>query len=288
MVDITAFFRELPDFMRNAALAGILCSVACGSMGSLAVVNRMVMFAGGIAHAAYGGVGLAFFLALSPFPVILSFSLFMAFLMAFFTLKKQDRADAIIGAIWSGGMAMGIILLDLTPGYNVDLMTYLFGSMVAVPTSELWLMAGMNVLILLALFLFRNQFVLLSYDREMALLKGVPVTFLHFLLVGLMTCAVVITMRAVGLLLVIALFSIPPHMAEKYCRSIWSMMLLSSIFSLVFTICGIWLSYLYNISAGATIILVASIAFGVENLVFVCYKKNRLKKEIPKAAAIQQ
>lgn len=277
MIDLFSIINQLPEFMIHAMVASVLCSVACGCMGSLAVVNRMVMFAGGIAHSAYGGVGLAFFLALSPFPVILCFSLLMAFLMASLTLKKQDRADAIIGVMWATGMALGIILLDLTPGYNVDLMTYLFGSMLAVPTSELSLMFLLDVLILTSIVLLNKQWVLLSYDREMALLKGLPVTFLHFLLVGLMTCAVVITMRAVGLLLVIALFSIPPYIAEKYSRSIWSMMFISSILGIFFSLGGIWLAYLYNISTGATVILLAALSFVIDQVIYSLYKINLTK-----------
>ena len=128
------------EFMRNALLAGLLASIMCGVIGTFVVVNRIVFISGGIAHAAYGGIGLAFFFGFSYLMGILGFSLLVAAIMAAVSLKTRQRADTIIGVLWAVGMALGVILLDLTPGYNVDLMSYLFGSILTVPTSDLWLM----------------------------------------------------------------------------------------------------------------------------------------------------
>ncbi|MES0364090.1 MAG: metal ABC transporter permease, partial [Desulfobacteria bacterium] len=120
------------EFMRNALLAGLLASIMCGVIGTFVVVNRIVFISGGIAHAAYGGIGLAFFFGFSYLMGILGFSLLVAAIMAAVSLKTRQRADTIIGVLWAVGMALGVILLDLTPGYNVDLMSYLFGSILTV------------------------------------------------------------------------------------------------------------------------------------------------------------
>jgi zinc transport system permease protein len=128
------------EFMQNALMAGILASIICGIMGTLIVVNRIVFLSGGIAHAAYGGIGLAFFFGWPFLLGTIGFSLLMALFMAAVTLKMKHRSDTIIGVIWALGMALGIILMDLTPGYNVDLMSYLFGSILTVPDSDIWLM----------------------------------------------------------------------------------------------------------------------------------------------------
>ncbi|NLW82476.1 MAG: metal ABC transporter permease, partial [Desulfovibrionales bacterium] len=122
-------------FMHNAILAGVLASLACGLIGSLVVVNRQVFMAGGVAHTAYGGVGLAFFLGLPVLPCAVGFTVLAALAMAHASFGRTERADALVGIMWAAGMAFGIILMDLTPGYNVDLMSYLFGSLLAVPTS---------------------------------------------------------------------------------------------------------------------------------------------------------
>lgn len=123
------------EFMKNAIMAGFLASIMCGMIGTFVVVNRIVFISGGIAHAAYGGVGLAFFFGFSPILGILGFSLLVSVIMAAVSLKAKQRADTIIGVLWAVGMALGVLLLDLTPGYNVDLMSYLFGSILTVPTS---------------------------------------------------------------------------------------------------------------------------------------------------------
>jgi hypothetical protein len=134
------------EFMRNALAAGLLASVICGIMGTLVVVNRIVFLSGGIAHAAYGGIGLAFYFKWSYLPSAIGFSVFAAMVMAAISHTVKHRADTIIGVIWALGMAVGIILIDLTPGYNVDLMSYLFGSILTVPRSDLITMAAVGMI----------------------------------------------------------------------------------------------------------------------------------------------
>ena len=146
------------DFMRNALAAGLLASVICGIMGTLVVVNRIVFLSGGIAHAAYGGIGLATFFKWPYLPATISFSLLAAMLMAAVSYTKKHRADTIIGVIWALGMAFGIILIDLTPGYNVDLMSYLFGNILLVPRESLWFMLVLDILLLLIVATYHRQF----------------------------------------------------------------------------------------------------------------------------------
>ena len=135
------------EFFRNALAAGLLASIICGIMGTMVVVNRIVFLSGGIAHAAYGGIGLAFFLGLPFFASTMVFALAAGMLMAAVTLKAKHRADTVIGVIWAIGMATGIILIDLTPGYHVDLMSYLFGSILTVPRSDLLQMLIITIII---------------------------------------------------------------------------------------------------------------------------------------------
>ena len=249
------------EFMRNALLAGLLASVVCGVIGTFVVVNRIVFLSGGIAHAAYGGIGLAFFFGL-PFVVgTLGFALLVAMVMAVVTLKAKHRTDTIIGVLWAVGMALGVILLDLTPGYNVDLMSFLFGSILAVTTSDLWLMLVLNILILLTVGYFYHDFLALSYDEDFAKVRGVRVNLLYFLLLAMVALSVVMLIRIVGLILVIALLTIPPYIAEKHSASLRTMMFLSFLLSCFFAIAGLWISYLFNLTSGATIIMVAGVCF---------------------------
>jgi zinc transport system permease protein len=249
------------EFMRNALAAGLLASVICGVMGTLVVVNRIVFLSGGIAHAAYGGIGLSFFLGWPYMVGTLGFSLTAAMVMAAVSLKAKHRADTIIGVIWAVGMACGIILLDLTPGYNVDLMSYLFGSILTVPGSDLWIMLIVGALIAGFAIYFYKDLLAISYDEEFARIRGVPIRALYFGLIGMLAVTIVMVIQVVGLILVIALLTIPPFIIEKYAKSLFQMMLGSSLLGAVFTISGLWLSYAFNLTSGASIIMVAGITF---------------------------
>lgn len=249
------------EFIRNALAAGILVSLVCGVIGSLVVVNRIVFLAGGIAHAAYGGIGLAFFMGWPYVVGTLGVSVVSAGIMAAVTLRARHRADAVVGVIWAVGMAIGVILLDLTPGYNADLMSYLFGSILAVPATDLWQMGAIAVGVVITVSFYYNDFLAMSYDDEFARLRRVPVTFLYCLLLVMTALTVVMIIRVVGLILVIALLTIPPFIAEKFTGSLRAMMVVASLLSCFFTVSGLWLSYLLNLTSGATIILVAAVGF---------------------------
>lgn len=249
------------DFMRNALVAGLLASVICGIMGTLVVVNRIVFLSGGIAHAAYGGIGMAFFFGWPYLLGTLGFSLAAAMIMAAVTLRAKHRADTVIGVIWALGMAIGIILIDLTPGYQVDLMSYLFGSILTVPGRDLWIMGAMGLVIAVLVGWFYQDMLAMSYDEEFARVRGVPVVALYFLLIGLLAVTVVMVIQVVGLILVIALLTIPPFIMEPYARTLKRMMIGASLLGVVFTVSGLWLAYTFDLTSGAAIIVVAGAGF---------------------------
>ena len=249
------------EFFQNALAAGLIASVICGIMGTLVVVNRIVFLSGGIAHAAYGGIGISFFFGWPYLVGTIGFSLIAAIVMAAVTLRTRHRADTIIGVIWALGMAFGIILLDLTPGYNVDLMSYLFGSILTVPLSDLAIMLVIGAGIAGFIAVFYKDILAISYDEEFARIRGVPVIALYFSMIALLALTIVMVIQVVGLILVIALLTIPPFMVERYAKSLWQMMVGSSVLGCIFTILGLWLSYTFDLTSGASIILVAGVFF---------------------------
>ena len=236
-------------------------------MGTLVVVNRIVFLSGGIAHAAYGGIGIAFYFGWPYLVGTIGFSLAAAMVMAAVSLQSKHRADTIIGVIWAVGMACGIILLDLTPGYNVDLMSYLFGSILTVPASDLWIMLVMGIVIAGLVIFYYQDLLAMSYDEEFARIRGVPVRALYFLLIGMLAVTVVMVIQVVGLILVIALLTIPPFIVERHTKSLIQMMIGSSLLGAVFTVSGLWLSYAFDLTSGASIIMVAGIVFFLSLLV---------------------
>lgn len=258
------------DFIQHALLAGILVSFAAGIIGSLIVVNRMVFLAGGIAHTSYGGIGLALFLGLPIFFGASLFAVGAALLIAALTLKKRHRIDTFIGLIWAVGMAVGVIFVDLTPGYHVDLMSYLFGSILAVSTQDLYFMAGLLAVILTIVTLKYRDILAVSYDSEYAALRGVNVPLFYTLILILSALTVVISIKVVGLILVIAMLTIPVYIAEKLSHSLFAMMFLSGAIATLFTLIGLWFSYTYNLTSGASIIIISAISLG---LFLILYKK---------------
>lgn len=266
------------EFMRNALIGGILVSISCGIIGTLVVVNRIAFISGGIAHAAYGGIGLAFYFGLPPSLGAALFSVVVSMIMGAVSLRSKHRADTIIGVLWAVGMGLGIILIDLTPGYNVDLMSYLFGSILTVPKIDIWFMIPLDIFIVLITLVFYKEFLAMSYDEDFAFVVGVPVKTLYFLLLCLTALSIVMIIRVVGLILVIALLTIPPYIAERYTTSLGKMMVLSSFLGTLFTVVGLWISYNYDLTSGATIIMVAGLGFFLSQAVDLLMRRAHLSQ----------
>ena len=265
------------DFMQNALIAGIMVSILCGIIGTLVVVNRISLLAGGIAHSAYGGIGLSLYFGASPALGAASFAVVVAVVMGVVNLTSKHRSDTVIGALWATGMALGIIFVDLTPGYNVDLMSYLFGSILTVAKADIWIMMLFNVAIILVVSFFYKEFLAISYDEEFAFVIGIPVTLFYFVLLIMTALSVVITIRLVGLIIVIALLTIPPYIAENYVHSLGTMMVFSALLGIFFTVCGLYISFNYDLTSGAAIIMVAGTAFFVSKLAFFIQRRTRRK-----------
>lgn len=245
-------------FMQNALMAIILVSIITGIIGSLVVVNKMVFLSGGIAHSAYGGIGLAIFLGL---PMLLSTSIFcivITIIIALASYKQREHLDILIGIMWAAGMSFGIILVDLTPGYQSDLMSYLFGSLLAVTKDDLIYMGILLAVIIMIVLVFYRDILAVSYDSEYATLRGVKTRFFYTLILVLSSLTIVVSIKVVGLILVIALLTIPIYIASFFSKSLSSMMINSTLLSILFSLIGLTLSYNYDLSSGPSIIMVSS------------------------------
>lgn len=248
-------------FLQHALVAGLLASVGCGVMGSYVVVKRIGFLAGGIAHAVLGGMGAAFFLGAEPMYGALIAALTVALLIGWVTLSWRQQEDTLIGAMWAVGMAAGILFISQTPGYQVDLMTYLFGNILLVTAQDLWLMMALDVLLLLMVMLYYRQFLVVAFDEEFARLRGVPVALFYMLLLCLVALSVVLLIRIVGLILVIALLTLPAAIALQYVHTVARMMIVATGLGALFCVTGLAVSYRPDLPAGATIILVAGITY---------------------------
>jgi zinc transport system permease protein len=276
------------DFMRNALMAGVLVSLACGIVGTFVVINRIVFVSGGIAHAAYGGIGLGYFFRFNPVVGAIIFSIGAALAMGIVQRQTRQRTDTIIGVIWAIGMAIGIILVDLTSGYKADLMSYLFGSILAVPTRDLWIMLGLDLIIVVLVSLFYKELLAISFDEMFATVMSVPVNIIYLTLMCLIALTVVMMMRVVGLIMVIALLTMPAAISGQFVKNMRKMMLLASLLGIVFTTLGLWLSFRLNLTSGATIILVAGGAYLLSLGIAPLVSRINTKKHPPAVKADPQ
>lgn len=261
------------EFMRNALIAGLLASIACGIVGSYVVVKRIVFISGGISHSAYGGIGLGYFLGFNPILGAILFSMVAAIGIGAVSKKTNQREDTLIGVMWAVGMALGIVFIGLTPGYAADLFSYLFGSILAVPSEDIIIMLVLDAIIISVVFLLYKEFLALCFDEEFATLVSSPQK-LYLVLLCLIALTVVILIRVVGIILVIAMLTIPAAISAQFTCCLKKMMFMATVLGVVFTTSGLWLSYTFDVPSGATIILVSGISF---MLSLVC--KNLAKRK---------
>lgn len=249
------------EFMQHAWVASILASIACGIIGTYVVVKRISFISGGISHAAFGGIGLGYFLGINPMIGAMAFGLASAVGLGIISKKMDQHEEAVIGVLWSMGMALGIIFIYLTPGYAPELMSYLFGDILMVPIIDLIMMAVLDGMIITIVYLFYKEFLAFCFDEEFCAAMGVPVYPLYLLLLCLISLTVVTLIRVVGIILVMALLIIPPSISRRFTHHLGKMMSISIALGMVFTTLGLWISYQFSLPSGATIILVAGIVF---------------------------
>lgn len=253
-------------FMQNAVIAALLVSVACGIVGSYIVIKRIVFISGGISHAAFGGIGLGYFFGVNPVLAAIPFSMLSAMGMGMLSEKVNVSEDTAIGIFWSLGMAIGIIFINLTPGYAPDLFSYLFGSILTVPTSDLIIMFILDIIIITTVFLFRRELLAVSFDEEFAGVVGMHSRGVNLLLLCLVALSVVVLIKVVGVILVIALLTLPAAISKQFTTNLNRLMALSVAAGMLLTVAGLWLSYVFNLASGATIVIVLAVAFVIASL----------------------
>lgn len=250
-------------FIQNAFVAAILTSIICGIIGTIIVEKKLVMMSGGIAHASFGGIGLGFLLGIEP----IMGGLIFAILSALGVVKIKDvigtKADTLIAMFWSVGMALGILFIALTPGYPPDMTSYLFGDILAVSTSDIYITAFLTVIIIFVIASLFPYWQAYLFDEEYLQVKGFDTKALEYILYILISIAIIIVVKVVGIVLIIALLTIPTSIAKMYSRNLRNLMFLSILISIIICLAGLYISYYIEIPSGATIILTGSLLYMV-------------------------
>ena len=254
------------EFFRNALMAGVLASVLCGVVGTFVVLKRMVAISGGVAHAAFGGLGAAYWAGLDPRLGAVAVAAASAVGLGIVDGRRARGQDAAIGVLWAVGMAVGLVFVHLTPGYAPNLLGFLFGNILMVSPTDLWIAAGADVAVLLLFALYGKEMVAVAFDEECARLQGVPVRLFSILLLLLVALSVVVLLQLVGIVLVIALLTIPPLVAQRLARSLAATVATSIAVGLVLTVGGLLISYRLDLPSGPTMVLLGAVALGLVQL----------------------
>lgn len=247
------------DFIRQAVYAALLASVLCGVIGTFVVVKRLVFISGGVSHAAFGGLGVCYYLGVEPLIGAAVVAIVSALLVAVGGRRWIGSQDAIIGILWSVGMAIGVVFVALSPGYAPNLMTYLFGNILTVGQEAVLVTLFFTILVLGFVLLFFKEFVAVSFDEEFARVQGVPVGIFMAVLMVMVALAVVLLIQLVGIILVIALLTIPPVISLKLTRSFLFVILLSTLIGAVMTLGGLALSYVFDLPSGPTMVILGAL-----------------------------
>ena len=255
-------------FLQYALMTGIMASIACGIIGSYVTVRRMTYIAGAIAHSTLGGMGLAGYLQkeqgltfLTPLIGAVAAALLAALVISVMLNRSTMRQDTVLSAVWSIGMAVGIIFISKTSGYNEDLMSYLFGNILMVSSNDLLLLTILDIVLIISVFLVYNRLTAISFDEEFARISGIHVDLYNTIFLCLVALTVVLLVQVVGIILVVALLALPAAAAGQMTNRLPAMMLLATFFCLTSTTGGLIISYLPNLPASATIIIIAGFIY---------------------------
>jgi zinc transport system permease protein len=242
------------DFFRNALIAAVLTSVIAGIVGSYIVARRSVFISGGITHASFGGMGIAYFLGFPPFIGAAVFAIASSLGIEWASGKAGIREDSAIAILWSLGMAIGIIFVFLTPGYTPNLMGFLFGDILTVKVSDLISLLIAAILIIALTFVFYEAILSTAFDSEFASTSGLPVKIVRYSASIVIAITIVLSIKVMGIILVLSLFTIPPSAANLFSKNLKSIMIGSVIISLLGSLCGLFIAYYFDLPSGATII----------------------------------
>lgn len=245
------------EFLQNAIAVCLLSSVICGIIGVIITEKKMLMLSGGIAHTSYGGVGLGYLLGFEPIIGALLFSTVSALIIGKINRSKRVHTDIIISLLWSAGMALGIAFTGLMSGYPPDMNSYLFGNILSVSRSDVYVMLALSIITLLVFIAFKSSWTAYLFDSTFADICGINTAFLEYNLLVLVALCVVVLIKAVGIILVLALLSAPAACSALISKKFNTRIVLSIAFTLIFNLTGLTLSYYLNIASGATIVLIA-------------------------------
>lgn len=271
------FFSDLVQYsyLTNALLACVLSGITCGVIGTYVVCRRMVFLAGGITHASFGGLGIAFYLGANPIGGAMIFAVLSALGIEWAGSRGHIREDSAIGIIWSVGMAVGALFMSLRPGYTSgDLSAYLFGSIVTVTHSDITALAVLTLLILIGALLWLRPVMYVAFDRDFARSRGIPTRLISYLMSAVIAVTIVLSIRIMGIVLLISLVTMPVVIVNSLSRSYRTIALCAPLVAVVGNVTGLIVSYNFEVPPGAAIIFTLTLTLIIVKLLTLWCKKQ--------------
>lgn len=265
------------SFLGNALWAAILSGIACGIVGTYVVSRRMVFLSGGITHASFGGIGIAYHFGLNPIGGAMIFAVLSALGIEWAGAKGRIREDSAIGIVWSLGMAIGTLFIFATPGYAPNLMSFLFGDILTVSRLGLVAMAVVALVLVAVMLLWRRPIIYASFDREYARSQGVKADAILAFMTVMTAVTIVLSIRVVGIVLLISLLTVPPTIVGVLTKSYTQIALWSSVLAAVGNVVGIWVAYKMDFPVGATTIILLTLTLFIVKLLTLPALRGRLR-----------
>ncbi|MFO7611184.1 MAG: metal ABC transporter permease [Clostridia bacterium] len=260
-------------FMQNALIAAVLASIVTGIIGTIAIEKRLISMSGGIAHASFGGIGFGYLVGFEPIWGGLAFAVGSSILISRLSKNTKMKSDTMTGILWSFGMALGILFISLAPGYMPDMTSYLFGDILSVSTSSIIYMLVFTIVISFVFIMLYHHLIIYLFDEEYSKARGINTRLLEWVVYIMIPVGIMVLIKIVGIILTIALMTIPVSIAKLYFKSYGRVIFASIIISMVFCITGLTLSYYINIPSGVCIIVISTLIYLV-----LLFMRRRLQK----------
>lgn len=266
------------DFFQNALLGSLLASIACGIIGTYIVVRRLVFVSGGITHASMGGIGIGLYYGINPIFAAMIFSILSAFGIEWLSSKQEVREDSAIATLWSLGMAIGIIFIYMKPGYTPSISDYLFGNILTITTKDIIYLGILSLVLTIIFILFRREILYTAFDSDFAKTRNLPVTFIKYSMMMFIALTIVLSIRLVGIVLLMSLLTVPQMTANLFTANFSKMIGLSILIGFLGCIIGLYLSALLDVPSGVFIIFTQIIIFLIVRVYFRLAQKRKLHK----------
>ena len=265
-------------FFQHALLGSLFASIACGIIGTYIVTRRLVFISGGITHASFGGIGIGLYTGISPILGAAIFSVLSAFGVEWLSKRKDMREDSAIAVFWTFGMAIGIIFSFLAPGFTPDLSAFLFGNILTITLTDIWMLVILSLFLILFFYFFLTPIIYIAFDREYARSQRIPVRLFEYILMMFIALTIVSCLRMIGIVLVISLLTLPQMTANLFTHSFNKIIFMSIGIGFISCSGGLLLSYQLQVPSGASIIFFSILVYAfckMGKTLYLCKQTNK-------------